>query len=114
MALHAGEAARAGTGNCDGTWVFGYEGDVPGPVCRGLQRGGFAVVVFDNRNFGASDGQPRQEIDPWQQIRDYSDAITFARTLEQTDRERIGIWGSSYSGGHVLIVAAIDRRDQHM
>lgn len=71
---------------------------------------GLASIVYDNRNFGASDGEPRQEIDPWLQIRDYSDAITFARTLEQTDRDRIGIWGSSYSGGHVLVVAAIDRR----
>jgi fermentation-respiration switch protein FrsA (DUF1100 family) len=71
---------------------------------------GFASVVYDNRNFGASDGEPRQEIDPWLQIRDYSDAITFALSLERTDPARIGIWGSSYSGGHVLAVAAIDRR----
>jgi uncharacterized protein len=67
-------------------------------------------IVFDNRNFGTSDGQPRQEIDPWQQVRDYRDAITFAETLESTTPERIGIWGSSYSGGHVLVVGAIDRR----
>ena len=71
---------------------------------------GLGSIVFDNRNFGASDGQPRQEIDPWQQVRDYRDAITFAETLEATDPERIGIWGSSYSGGHVLVVGAIDRR----
>jgi fermentation-respiration switch protein FrsA (DUF1100 family) len=57
---------------------------------------GLNVLVFDNRNFGASDGEPRQEIDPWAQVRDY--------------RHAIGIWGSSYSGGHVLVVAAIDRR----
>jgi fermentation-respiration switch protein FrsA (DUF1100 family) len=71
---------------------------------------GLASVVFDNRNFGASDGEPRQEIDPWQQIRDYRDAITFAETLAETDPGRIGIWGSSYSGSHVLVVGAIDRR----
>jgi len=71
---------------------------------------GFGAVVFDNRNFGASDGTPRQEIDPWQQIRDYRDAITYAQSLAQTDPERIGVWGSSYSGGHVMVVAAIDRR----
>lgn len=71
---------------------------------------GFASVVYDNRNFGASDGEPRQEIDPWLQVRDYSDAISFALTLEQTDPARIGIWGSSYSGAHVLAVGAIDRR----
>lgn len=71
---------------------------------------GFACLAFDNRNFGASDGEPRQKIDPWQQVRDYRDAITFAETLEITDCERIGIWGSSYSGGHVFVVGAIDRR----
>jgi hypothetical protein len=71
---------------------------------------GLASLVFDNRNFGASDGEPRQEIDPWQQVRDYRDAITFAETLPETEASRIGIWGSSYSGGHVLVVGAIDRR----
>ncbi len=75
-----------------------------------FMQAGFASIVYDNRNLGASDGQPRQELDPWLQVRDYSDAITFARSLEQTDAERIGVWGSSYSGGHVLVVAAIDRR----
>ena len=71
---------------------------------------GLGALVFDNRNFGASDGEPRQEIDPWQQVSDYRDAITFAETLPETDPARIGIWGSSYSGGHVMVVGAIDRR----
>jgi uncharacterized protein len=71
---------------------------------------GLASVVFDNRNFGASDGAPRQEIDPWRQVRDYRDAITYAETLEETNAERLGIWGTSYSGGHVLVVGAVDRR----
>lgn len=55
---------------------------------------GLNALVFDNRNFGASDGEPRQEIDLWAQV----------------DAGRIGIWGSSHSGGHVLVVAAIERR----
>jgi uncharacterized protein len=71
---------------------------------------GLGALVFDNRNFGASGGEPRQEIDPWQQVRDYRDAITYVETLPETDADRIGIWGSSYSGGHVLVVGAIDRR----
>src|SRR6476661_5462991 len=71
---------------------------------------GLNVLVFDNRCFGASDGEPRQEIDPWAQVRDYRDAITYLHTLPEVDAARIGIWGSSYSGGHVLVVAAIDRR----
>ena len=71
---------------------------------------GLAALVFDNRNFGASEGEPRQEIDPWQQIKDYRDAITYVLTLPETDGARIGIWGSSYSGAHVLVVGAIDCR----
>ena len=71
---------------------------------------GLAALVFDNRNFGASDGEPRQEIDPWAQVRDYRDAITWVRTRSEVDAERIGVWGSSYSGGHVLVLGAIDRR----
>jgi len=71
---------------------------------------GLNVLVYDNRCLGDSDGSPRGEIDPWQQIRDYRDAITYATTLEEVDPARIGIWGSSYSGAHVLVVAAIDRR----
>jgi fermentation-respiration switch protein FrsA (DUF1100 family) len=73
-------------------------------------QGGLGALVFDHRNFGASDGEPRQEIDPWAQVRDYRHAITYARTREEVDGDRIGIWGSSYSGGHVLVVGAIDRR----
>src|ERR671914_2857393 len=72
--------------------------------------GGLGALVFDNRNFGASDGEPRQEIDPWAQVRDYRDAITWVRTRSEVDAERIGVWGSSYSGGHVLVLGAIDRR----
>lgn len=71
---------------------------------------GLGTLVFDNRSFGASDGEPRQEIDPWAQVRDYRHAITLACTLPEVDRTRIGIWGSSYSGGHVLVMGAIDRR----
>jgi fermentation-respiration switch protein FrsA (DUF1100 family) len=71
---------------------------------------GLNALVFDNRNFGASDGEPRLEIDPWQQVRDYRHAITYATTLSEVDADRIGVWGSSYSGGHVLVVGAIDRR----
>src|SRR5262245_46559256 len=71
---------------------------------------GLGALVFDNRSFGASDGKPRQHIDPWRQVNDYRDAITYAGTLPEVDEGRIGIWGSSYSGAHVLVVGALDRR----
>lgn len=75
-----------------------------------FSQAGLAALVYDNRNFGASDGEPRQEIDPWQQVRDYRHAITWIRNRAEIDADKIGVWGSSYSGGHVLTVGAIDRR----
>jgi len=72
--------------------------------------GGFAVLAYDNINFGESDGEPRQEVDPALQRRGYRDAITYAGSRPEVDKTRIGIFGTSYSGGHVLEVAAHDRR----
>src|ERR1700760_4744877 len=74
---------------------------------------GLACVVYDNRGLGASDtapGKPRQEIDPWEQVRDYQNAITYAQGRPDVDADRIGVWGSSLSGAHAYVVAATDRR----
>jgi cephalosporin-C deacetylase-like acetyl esterase len=71
---------------------------------------GCAALVFDYRRLGASDGAPRQHLDPWDQIEDYRNALSFAETLDSVDAERLGVWGISYSGGHALIVGAIDPR----
>jgi uncharacterized protein len=71
---------------------------------------GLAALVYDNRNLGASDGDPRFEIDPTAQMRDYGHAITYAQSRSKIDPDRIGVWGTSYSGGLVLMVAALDRR----
>jgi uncharacterized protein len=72
--------------------------------------GGLHALVYDHRNFGASDGEPRQEVDPVAQNRGYRDAITYAIGLPEVDRTKIGVWGTSFSGGHVQVVAAYDRR----
>jgi len=74
---------------------------------------GLAVLLWDNRGFGDSDaapGKPRYEIDPWEQVRDYQHAISYAQNRSEVDAERIGVWGSSFSGGHAFVVAAIDQR----
>lgn len=73
-------------------------------------RAGLAAIVYDHRNHGESDGQPRGHIDPWAQVHDYRHAISFAETLKVVDRNRIGVWGTSYSGAHAIVVAAMDRR----
>lgn len=71
---------------------------------------GFAVLVFDFRHFGASGGEPRQIVDVRKQREDYHAAARFARSLPGIDPERIAIWGTSLSGGHVVAVAAEDPR----
>jgi alpha-beta hydrolase superfamily lysophospholipase len=73
-------------------------------------RAGLAVLLYDHRNFGRSDGEPRQEINPWTQCRGYRDAIDFVAGRIDVDPARIGLWGDSYTGGQVIVVGAIDDR----
>ena len=71
---------------------------------------GLCVLVYDNRTFGDSDGEPRREADPIAQARDYRHAISYLRSLDEVDSERVGAWGTCYSGGHVLMLTATDPR----
>ena len=74
---------------------------------------GLACVVYDHPGFGASDavpGTPRQEIDPWQQIRFIQHAVTYAQSRPEIDADRIGVWGSSYGAAHAYVIGAVDRR----
>ncbi len=77
---------------------------------RGFAAAGLDVVLFDYRGFGGSDGSPRQLVSASRQRRDYRAAIAAARRLPGVDPERIVLWGISYSGGHVVRVAAEDGR----
>jgi uncharacterized protein len=82
-------------------------------IAEVFQSAGLAALVYDHPGFGASDaldGTPRLEVDPWQQVRCIQDAITYAQSRPEVDDDRIGLWGSSYGGGHALVVAATDRR----
>lgn len=92
-----------------GGWCYVKEIVMP-HYAKPLVAAGVGVLMFDYRNFGASDGDRRQHLDPWAQIEDYKNAISFAETLPGVDKARIGVWGISYSGGHVLVVGATDPR----
>lgn len=75
-----------------------------------FQAAGFAALVFDYRHFGASGGEPRQLAwIPYQQA-DYAAAVAYARSLDRVDPDRIALWGTSLSGGHVVVMAARDPR----
>jgi uncharacterized protein len=115
-----GETVRA--------WFYKADGDGPRPAvvlaggwcyvreivmptyAQAFAQAGVHAMIFDYRNLGVSDGDNRQHLDPWAQIRDYQNAISILERREDVDPQRIGVWGISYSGGHALILAAIDPR----
>ncbi len=95
---------------------------------------GLVAMVIDYRGWGNSGGfiSPLQDIRtddmvrhttltatvrikrtrllPMKQVEDYRNAISYIQGEPGVDPDRIGIWGSSYSGGHVVTVAALDAR----
>jgi fermentation-respiration switch protein FrsA (DUF1100 family) len=77
---------------------------------EGFAAAGLDVLLFDYRGFGDSDGSPRQLVSFRRQRTDYVAAVAAARTLPGVDPERIVLWGTSYSGGHVVPVAVADGR----
>ncbi|TDK98270.1 alpha/beta fold hydrolase [Mycobacterium paragordonae] len=105
-------------------WLYRPETDGPAPLvvmAHGLgavrtmrldayaerfRAAGYACLVFDYRNFGDSDGQPRQLLDIDMQLADWAAAVDFARTLPGIAPERIALWGTSFGGGHVIESAA--------
>jgi len=77
---------------------------------EGFAAAGIDVLLFDYRGFGDSEGAPRQLVSYRRQRDDYRAAIAAARRLDGIDPDRIVLWGTSYSGGHVLPVAVGDGR----
>ncbi|MBC2887122.1 alpha/beta hydrolase [Ochrobactrum sp. CM-21-5] len=90
-------------------WGMVAGGDLE-DYARRIVAEGIVCLTFDYRRLGKSDGMPRQEIDPAWQQEDFRTAITYLGSRSEVDAERIGIWGTSYGGGHVLVVAATDHR----
>jgi fermentation-respiration switch protein FrsA (DUF1100 family) len=80
------------------------------PFARGFAEAGIATMVFDYRGFGASGGEPRQRVSAQDQMEDYRNALTWLSLLPEIDADRLGIWGTSFSGAHVIQIAAHDPR----
>lgn len=88
-----------------GTRYHGIE-----PIAQAFVRAGFVVLLHDHRGFGDSGGLPRQDINPWQQIADWRRAVSWLQDRPEVDEERVGLWGTSYAGGHAIVMGATDRR----
>ncbi|WP_433170180.1 alpha/beta hydrolase [Actinoallomurus sp. CA-150999] len=80
------------------------------PFAERFADAGFTVLAFDHRRLGASGGRPRQVVRIKDELADWQAAIGFAATLPGVDPDKLALWGFSLSGGHVLHVAARDRR----
>jgi pimeloyl-ACP methyl ester carboxylesterase len=70
---------------------------------------GLAVFMFDYRCFGQSDGEPRNYVDPGRHLSDWQAAIAHVRSLPDVNTKKIALWGSSFSGGHVIVTASKDQ-----
>jgi len=92
-----------------GGWCYVKEIVLP-HVARLVAGQNVQFLGFDYAGFGESTGARRQHLDPWQQISDYRNAITYIENRNDADADNIGVLGISYSGGHVLILSAIDPR----
>lgn len=75
-----------------------------------LTAAGFAVLVFDYRGFGDSEG-PRDVISPSAQLQDLINAVTYLTTREDVDADAIGVFGTGGTGGgNAVLLAAADPR----
>ena len=95
------------------TMAHGYAGTREHGIAKfaeAFAAAGFVVLLHDHRTFGVSDGEPRQDVDPWRQIADWRRAISYLESRPEVDTSRIGIWGTSYAGGHALVLGATDKR----
>ena len=90
-------------------WSATRDDGLPG-YAEAFRNAGFVVILFDYRHFGASTGEPRQLLDIRRQHDDYRTVVAWARRLSGVDPDRVVLFGSSFSGGHVLAVAASDAR----
>jgi len=80
------------------------------PFAEKFAAAGLNALVFDYRHFGDSDGEPRQLLSISKQLEDWAAAIAHARHTTGVDPARIALWGTSFSGGHVITAAVRDGR----
>jgi fermentation-respiration switch protein FrsA (DUF1100 family) len=71
---------------------------------------GYAALAMDYRFWGESGGEPRNHILPYDQLQDIRDGITWLQNQPEVDSERVGGFGVSLGGSHMLYLATFDNR----
>jgi fermentation-respiration switch protein FrsA (DUF1100 family) len=75
-----------------------------------LAASGILALAIDFRYLGDSAGEPRQQVLPYAQQQDLRNALSYLETRTDVDKARLGLWGTSFSGGQSIQVTAFDRR----
>jgi len=75
-----------------------------------LAKAGYVTLAIDYRHFGGSEGLPRHRLHPMNEVEDFRSAIDWLEFQPGVDRERIGVWGTSFGGGIATFVAGHDLR----
>ena len=76
---------------------------------RVLNEAGYVVLTFDYKGWGDSDG-PKNRLSPYGRVIDSQAALTYLGAQSTVDRDRLGIYGTSYGGATVVWTAAVDQR----
>ncbi|GKT45838.1 polyketide transferase FFUJ_12241 [Colletotrichum spaethianum] len=79
-------------------------------IARWFQEHGITILLYDPRGIGASEGEPRNEVDPRQQIEDLHDAVTWIKQHPLVDETKIALWGLCWGGNVTLAATAFDKR----
>lgn len=82
--------------------------ELSGGFARQFQQSGISALAYDFRNYGSSDGTPRQQTDLYQQADDFHDAITAAKNLPGVDAEKVVMWGAGHGASAAMIAASSD------
>jgi fermentation-respiration switch protein FrsA (DUF1100 family) len=90
--------------------LSGVKEQVTGTYAEALADAGFVTLAFDHRNFGESEGEPRQHEDPAGKLADLRDAVSFLAIRREVDPGRIGACGICLGGGYALRFAAFEPR----
>lgn len=89
-------------------WLGLADAKLYDPYHQAFTNAGFAVLIFDYRGFGASEGD-RGTLSPAWQLEDWRNAIAYMRGRDDIDATRGAIFGSGGTGGgNAILVAAYE------
>jgi fermentation-respiration switch protein FrsA (DUF1100 family) len=90
--------------------LSGVKDQVVANYAERLAAEGFVTLAFDHRNFGDSEGEPRQHEDAAGKLTDLRDAVGYLASRPEVDADRVGVVGVCLGGGYAVRAGAFDPR----